>query len=588
MCFMCGGKTMEYNVFALTNNQMIGLILGLIGGALLIAALLFVLIKFVFIRHSYDKQIKDLERRYSYLDALMIGQDSQYIKRLEMISRTNLLYVDVYNDYSKRFKHIYEVDDKYAQGVIRQLNNLIRSKQYRQLKKAIEEGKKAINAFEESANRLDSDLRNLIKPEEDSRHVALALKEKLRNVKQTYYGHQNDLEVVSDTFNRVFEKLDKKFNDFEVYVEGAEYDDANAILPTIDKVLTQLESVLKELPELCIFVTRILPDKIQALKNEAESLHARSYPLHHLMLSRAFSNYEERIDKLKGDLINLQIKNIKNEAESIQQDIEEMHDNFQKEIEAKTFFEHNCDDIYQKVLDLEKSFLRLCSILPEMNRVYHITPRAQNDIEKLKNGINSLGASKRSLDTFIHSSTQQPFSILQMKLDNLIKDYTEVNEGVTNFKIYIESLKSGSEEAYSLIFSYYYRLKQCEQQLRSFGITNYQDNYKDRINQCYDLLNDIESHIKVTPIDVEYINGKVAELKETADTLFDDVNKDANVIQMAESAIVYANRDRNHQGNVHQQLLICEQQFYAGEFDKTYHDVVQLLKSSHVEDHNGN
>lgn len=564
-----------------------GIILSVIGGILILGVLVFVLMKFVFIKHSLDRQIKELERRYSYLDALMIGQDSQYVKRLEMISRTNLLYVDVYNDFYKRFKHVCEVDDKYAEGVIKQLKNLLQAKQYHQLKKALEEGKKAIATFEENATKLDLDLRKLIKPEEDSRHVALTLKEKLRSIKQTYYAHQVDLELTADTFNRIFDKLDRKFNDFESFIEGAEYDDANAILPTIDKVLTQVESILKELPELCIFITRILPDKIIALKNEAESLNVRNYPLHHLMLSKAFASYDERLDKIRCEVINLQIKNVRQEAEAIQEEIEKMHNQFQEEVDAKTFFETNCDNVYQKVLDLEKSFLRLCSILPEMNRVYKITKKADNDIIKLKNGINALGASKRSLDTFIHSSTHQPYSILKSKLETLMKDYEEVNEGVNNFKIYIESLKSGSEEAYSLIFSYFYRLKQCEKQIRDFGIKEYELTYKDRIDVCYDILNDIEAHIKVTPIDVEYVNEKVGELKETADYLFEDVNKDSNVLGLAESAIVYANRDRNHQSNVHQQLLIHERQFFNGEFEKTYHDVVTLLKSAHVED-NGN
>ena len=52
-----------------------------------------------FSRSSIKKQVRELERRYSYLDALLLGQDSQYIHRLEIISHTNLLYVEKYSEY---------------------------------------------------------------------------------------------------------------------------------------------------------------------------------------------------------------------------------------------------------------------------------------------------------------------------------------------------------------------------------------------------------------------------------------------------------------------------------------------------------
>ena len=92
---------------------------------------------FVISRNYKKRQVRDLENKYSYLDALLIGQDSQYIHRLEIISRTNLLYVDKYEEYSLRFKEIYDNDDKYAEGLIRQLHTLIANNQYRNIKNTI-------------------------------------------------------------------------------------------------------------------------------------------------------------------------------------------------------------------------------------------------------------------------------------------------------------------------------------------------------------------------------------------------------------------------------------------------------------------
>ena len=52
--------------------------------------------------------------------------------------------------------------------------------------------------------------------------------------------------------------------------------------------------------------------------------------------------------------------------------------------------------------------------------------------------------------------------------------------------------------------------------------------------------------MKVQPIAVDTINEKVDILKATANALFDEVENKFREMQLAESAVVYANRDRNH------------------------------------------
>ena len=84
------------------------LIVFVVIGAIILVAVFILLYIFVFSRNSAKRTVKDLEKKYSYLDALLIGQDSQYIHRLEIISRTNLLYVDKHEQFSRRFKEIYE------------------------------------------------------------------------------------------------------------------------------------------------------------------------------------------------------------------------------------------------------------------------------------------------------------------------------------------------------------------------------------------------------------------------------------------------------------------------------------------------
>ena len=568
----------------MSTGQKVGLAFLIIAGVIIVGVGLFLLYHFVISRNRIKHQIRELEKKYSYLDALLIGQDSQYIHRLEIISRTNLLYVDKHEKFSRRFKEIYENDDKFAESMMRQLNALINNKQYKNIKSVINDAKKAMKTFEDKVNGLDNDLYTLIKPEEDSRQSILKLKEKYRRVKQTFYANSSDLDLVSSSINQVFDKLDQMFVDFETHIESAEYDEAQALLPTIGKVVAALESALSQLPSLCILVNTVVPEKIESLKKNYEEVESCGLPLYNLAFPTRLGEWKHELEVIRQRVIKLELANVMESLDVLQSQVEEVQDQLANEQSDKKYFEDNNQIIYNRVIELEKAFLKICSLLPDIYRTYVVTDDKKEKIEQLKQIMNNLGTVKQSLDNYVHSSLKQPFSSLKTKLDELSEQYEKAKNGIDNFKAYVDFLKGSSEEAYTLVFVYYYRLKQVEALLREIDLPLFSQQYRVRIEDCYDLLNEIDKAVKIQPIAVDEINEKVDVLKSTANQLFDDVENKFREMQLAESAIVYANRDRNHQDDVHQQLCSLEDSFYHGEFVKVYHDANAIFKRMHVED----
>ena len=572
------------NVLASMSKETITLIL-IIGGAVVLAIALFILLYvLVFSHRAYKKQVRELEKTYSYFDALLMGTDSQHIHHLEIVSRTNLLYVEKYNTYSKRFKEVYENDDKFAESMIRQLNALIASKQYKNIKTVIADAKKAVSSFEEAVNTLDSELYQLIKPEEEARQAILKLKEDYRRVKQTFYSHSTELDLVSNSFTKVFDKLDSSFVTFETHIESAEYEEANEMLPTISNVISALDSCLKDLPSVCIMVESVIPDKIENLTNEYTSLERKGVPLFNISYRHRVEVWNQILDDVKQQLTNLQTKGVSEKLDYIQNEIEKTRELLYHEVDDKAIFEDAAEKLYRNTINLEKEFLKICALLPSVEKIYIINDDQKAHIEELKTNMNRMGTSKRILDNFIHSGTKQPYSILRHKLDDLRQDYDVAEKGLNDFKTYIESLKSSCEDAYSLIFIYFYRCKQTEALIREINIPNVEAEFEGQADACYDLLNEIEAALRVQPIDVALVNDKVEQLKNLANRLFDDVENKHREEQLAESAIVYTNRDRKHQNDVHQQLTILEGSFFNGEFVKVYHEANALYRRMHVEE----
>lgn len=568
-------------------QTIIGIVFICVGAVIFLGILIFVLYKFVFARQKIKKQVKELERLYCFLDGKLRGHDSQYIHRLEIISQTNLLYVDLYTKFSKRFKDVLEIDDKYAESMIKQLNSLIDNNQYKNLKNVILDAKKAVQIFETAVNELDAQLVEVIKPEEESRAKIVHLKEEYRAVKQTYVTSSTDLELVASSFNTIFNKLEKMFKDFEDYIDAAEYEEANKIIPLIEKVINALKNVLGNLPNYCVLVQQVIPDKIKALTEEFEEFERQGLPLYHLSFKHHLDDWNFKLHQLSEQLVELQTENVQREYDIIIREIDDISNQLHQEVEDKKYFLQTHEAVYRDVLAIEKNFLKLISLLPEVESIYIVSDEKRAEIENLKETINKLGSIKRILDTFVHSSTKQPFSLLRKKLDELKQEYDLAFEGVNKFKAYIDSLKTSSEEAYSLVFGYYYRCKQIEYLLRSLCIPNLYDKYADQIDLCYNLLSEIDETLKIKPIDVATVNEKVEQLRNSANQFFDEVENMCREAQLAESSIVYANRDRHHQVDVHKQLLQLEKEFYNCDFEQVYHSANAIYRRNHVEESSG-
>ena len=564
-------------IYSLDPNAIVVLVvLGVIAATAIFLLLYFL----VFSRLNYRKQVNNLEKQFSYCDSLLLGQDTQYIHRLEIISRTNLLYLSKYEGFYNRFKSVHENENAYADSLLKQLKSLLDAKQYKNIKSVISEAKKAVKNLEDTVNSLDHDLYEVIKLEEDCRRSIDHLREVYRHVKQTYYAESDELEMVAGTFNKMFDKIDATFATFDEQLEGAEYEEINSEAASLTNVLTALGHVLIELPKLCQTTKNTIPDALTTLQNKYKDTEKQGVPLYHLAFKAHIDDWKKKLAELNKRIINLQIGGVKSECEIILIEIKKMSEQLDAEVDARNYFKGHYDTVYQSVNDVEKVFLRICAILPEIKKIYKISQAEIEKINVLEKSVDDLGNSKRFLDGFVHSGTRQPFSLLKEKLDELEANYSIVNQGVNNFKAYIDSLKSTAEEAYNLISVSYYQIKEAERTLDEINVESFSILYREKIDATYDLLNDIYNGVQEKPIDVDDINNKVMNLKNIANQMFEEIENKARSAKVAERSLVALNRDRDEQ-DINQMVAQLEVGFQKGEFQSVYSQANSLYKNRH-------
>ena len=559
-------------------------VISIIAGLILIGVLLF---KLVFEKNKLRRQIRELDRRFQYLHALLIGQDAQYVKRLEIISRSNLLYVEIHTKFLKRFKEVRDKHDAHAQSTINHLKDLADEKKFKTLKAALTDGKDLISAYENEVNTLNNDLLQVVRPEEECRQASLSLKERLRGIKQDYYSKQSDLQLMSSSFEEIFQYIDSLFSEFEENIERAQYDDANAILPKIDKILREMQNAMSELPNLCATVLTYIPDKIASLENAYEIMQQDDYPLHHLCVSSSIKEMRAKVAQLTVRIKRFDVRGVSSELDDIISRIDEFFALFEDEKKARQVFEEKNELVYQTVNTIERRFIKLCNTIPEVDNIYIINDDHKSAINSIQNSINKLGALKRSLDTFIHSSTKQPYSLLVNKMNELEEASKTVIASLDEFDKYIASLRINSEKAYHLLFKYYEKVREGEKTIRNIDIQKITEKYSDKINHFYDLLEEVNHLLLTSPIDVDKINKSVNELQDIDNELFDNgsISQDYNLMLLAENGILYANRDRHRLSDLDVLIKQAENLFDNGEFENSYVVIGNALKKIHSVNH---
>ena len=547
-------------------GAIVGLVLGIVVGLVGIGFLLYF---FVFRERLFKKQLREIDRKFQFLHALLIGQDAQYVKRLEIISRTNLLYVEIHTKYLKKFKEIRDKHDANAQNALNNLRDLLDVKNYKAFKETLIRVNEIVEGYDKEVNVLNTELLRVVKPEEDCRQCSLTYKESLRRIKQDYYSKESELVMMSNSFEEVFKYIDELFENFEGLVESAQYDEANQILPKIDEILHELTRNMQDLPSLCTMVSVVIPEKISSVENAYKDLVALKYPLYHLCVVQTLSEMKEQIENFTHRIRLFEIAGMGDKLEVMSEKLDEFFDLFEEEKVARQSFEENNENVYSTVNLIERKFIKLRNTIPEVGKIFIINEAHQSKINDIQNDINKVGALKRSLDTFIHSATKQPYSLLVNKMNELSTASNSIISDIDEYNNYIVSLKSDAESAYNVVYTFYDKVKKAEAQVREINVAKCTEKYAPKFEKLYGLLNQINDLLVNSPIDVDQINKLLRDLFEISNDLLDDgeVAQDYSMMILAESSIMFANRHRHHLADIDQLIDQAETYFQNGDFE---------------------
>lgn len=494
---------------------------------------------------KYKKEVKLLKKvnqiKDMYDEAVKLPIDQQ-LAIIEKIGKFNAAYAQIYVEKNKIYNNLKLIDIDPFNDEISKLENELKTRKRKKIEKTINNYFVKVQALSEKVMNFYFSLKEVTKEDEDARSRAFKVRESLRECRALYNKNQDALCYNEKVFMDIFDDIDSSFIRFDEYLDQGKFDQANDLLGQLEDTIFRLKEDLTQMPKIAAFATQVLPKRLNEVIDTYNYLRGEGYPLHSLRITNTINDIKNELATIKEQLNFLEYEGLGELCHELSESIEVVRVKLQKEKNARNEFDKNCNYIYHEVEDLERRFIKIKRGSADIYKIYKPEDAYTKLLDDLQHEISVLSMYKRDLDTYIHSSTPQPYSILLEKLKILDQQKKVVNTMVDEYSQFITDMKNEVEEIYESCMNYTLRVKECESSIIDCNVESFYLKYQDRTSDLLSKLYQLRQTVLTQPIDVVEARKILLTVEPIIEDYFEEVDEQLSYCRYAERAIIFANQ----------------------------------------------
>lgn len=529
-------------------------------------------------------QYKKLVDRFKTLTEVLSNDCDNRISRIKYMADNEAPgFMDVYQKLSEEYRSLSLGERDNVSQTISGISSMINSKEKKGLRKNIAEANKALDTFEEDINHLKGEINQALSQDDSYHAMILDSKARLRDFRSLCAEHEVELRPIGPVLDKVFRGFDEFFNQYECYLDRADYDSAKKLLDKINKVLDALGKYGSDLYTSIPLANEVLPKRIEGVREEVKKASEEGLPLTQLKIDPTLDQMLLKLKEINGDFQSLKLAGIKESLDKMVATINEFEKAISDEREAKKTFESIHTDSNDSLLKTEQRYSKLNEDLKKVQRYYKVSPKLLDDVHTLGDKIETLGRILREIDNALTNAVSpSPYSELlrmQKEADSLNED---IQINFRDFSTSLKNLASESEEVFKDIRSSYLDLCQARSNLISLDVRNYSDKRLVEFDRLVKEIEEIDKLLSMRPIDMEQVDSKYHEFVGDRDVFIGNVNRDLVMAKKAEMLIVYANQHRYNFVHIDEETSKAEKAFYDGDFTTSFDLVNKVLLAEHI------
>jgi len=533
----------------------------------LLIAVVAIILALVIMRKNRQKKIKtiieNLDREKNVIESTPILLE---LSKVETIIKNDKM--------EEKYKHWQERYEKIKNEQLSNINEMITDLDISQDNKNKKEYEAKVTSVEielskanTMMNSLLEEIKELNSSEEKYRSIIIKLKSKYRELFSIFEEKKDEYEEVSEIIELQFENIEKRFQDFEEYMEKSEYSEVVHIVKAIDNMVDHMEIVISEVPDLVLLAKRLIPKRIEQITETYQEMIEKNYPIGYMNVEY---NVEESLKNVNAIIDRIKVLNLEDcmfELRTMLEYLDSLFNEFEKEKNAKKEYDEESGLFSKK---LEKVNKVVSDIYSQMNDIKNMYDLTDNDIKVIDEVNDRLQKINDDYSRALIDIGNKEISYTKMikMLENLTIDLAKVED---DLDVSLKSLGNMYEDevrAREQLDEIQELLNQSKIKIRGYKLPIIGNEYFVQLNEANDAILEIIKELGKKPISISILNTRVDTARDLVLKLYNTTNEMIKTARLVEDAIVYGNRFRCDNVEIDKELARAEMLFYKGNYKK--------------------
>lgn len=486
------------------------------------------------------KQVDELLNRKADISESPIRQKLMEVSSMNLTGSSAVGLDNIRNDYQEIIDHrLPEVED-----VANHSRQNINDMKIFEARKDITTVSETLDAIEEETKRLNDQLDNIQRIDQEQRDAVKVLRMKYQEIGKQLLDQNLSLGPSIDLLEEKLSRLNDDFDTFNQTVDAGDHEKAEGQLKKLKASTSEIEAEIKAIPSLYDELTNLFPSQIEEVRDGYDQLINHNYAFENDTVKDEIKAIKAKINDNLETLSNLRLDAVRANNKAIEIRIDELYDILQTEIDARKSVEHNFNVITRFLDHAEKQNKVLLSEIARLDQSYVLNDDQLNLGQVLEGQLNDI---RNEHDRDTERITNQPvvYSEIVERLKEENEQLTEIEDRQAALNSELQEMVDSEKDARTRLQQYDNEIHNIKRHVETLNLPGIPEGYMDYFFVVSDEIEKVGSDMNQVRINMGMINRELDMVSTDIQTLIKKTSDLTDDAAISEAAIQYANRYRH-------------------------------------------
>ena len=540
----------------------------LIIGSAVVIAIIIVIVGLHLVKKAekkyYRNKVKNLEIQRNMVASTPVLLE---LSKVEPIIKNDKME-EKYNRWQERFEIIKGKRLTLIDDMLIDLDVYVDKRDYKNCGYRIAKTEIEIYKVREAAEHLLEEIKDITLSEEKYRAIVIKLKAKYRSLNKEFNEHRELYDFMQEAVEMQLENIERTFMDFEKIMESNDYNEVVHICKALDAMIDHMEIVINELPDILLMANKVIPNRMKEVSNINKEMTEKGFVLDYLNVEYNIEESKKNINKILNKTKELNLEGSMFDLKTMLEYYDSLFVDFEKERLSRKVYEETVVDFKKR---LDKTNDLVSDVYDQLDDIKNMYDLNDQDVEIIHEVNKTLIMINDDYKKLIQKdeSKSSPYSMLNEEVETLSNRLTKMEE---DFDVALKSLGNMYDDevrAREQLGEIQEFLKSSKDDMRNYKLPVVRDGYYVQLSEANEAIAEVIKELDRKPIVIKTLNTRVDTARDLVLKLYNTTTDMIRTAQLAEQAIVFANRYRSSYADVDKGLTDAEEYFYKGNYKES-------------------